>query len=131
MNRTMMNRLCNAPITFAVLLLLISGLSCKKDIPPPAPLPADQFAATFDKAFAGAKAETKDLTTQVVTAVQAQDYPKAFEQLQSLTAVPGLNKAQRSVVARALLTVNELLAAAQSQGDQKAAQTIQNYQRNR
>ena len=91
----------------------------------------DQFAATFNKAFAGAKAETKDLATEVVTAVQAQDYPKAFAQLQYLTAAPGLNKEQRSVMARGLLTVNELLAKAQSQGDQKAAQTIQTYQRNR
>ena len=126
-----MKTLCATRITLAVLLLLTSGLGCKKDIPPPAPLPADQFAATFDKAFAKAKAETKDLATQVVTAVQAQDYPKAFAQLQYLAAAPGLNKEQRSVMARALQTVNDLLAAAQSQGDQKAAKTIQNYQRNR
>jgi hypothetical protein len=37
----------------------------------------------------------------------------------------------QSVLARALLSVNDLLAAAQSQGDQKAAQTIQTYRRNR
>jgi hypothetical protein len=91
----------------------------------------DQFAVTFNKAFAGAKAETKDLAAQVVTAVQAQDYSKAFAQLQSLTSAPGLTKGQQSVLARALLTVNELLAAAQSQGDQKATQTLQIYQKNK
>jgi len=110
---------------------LIAGLGCKKDVPPPTVLPVDQFAATFNKAFAGAKAEAKDLAAQIVTAVQAQEYSKAFTQLQSLTSVPGLTKDQQSVLARALLTVNDLLAAAQSQGDQKAAQTIQTYQRNR
>ena len=131
MNFTSMKRLCTSPITFTVLLLLICGLGCSKDLPPPAALPADQFAAVFDKAFATAKAETKGLATEVVTAVQAQDYPKAFSQLQYLAAASGLNKEQRNVVASGLLTVNELLAKAQSQGDQKAAQTIQNYQRNR
>ena len=126
-----MKSLCATNITIAFLLLLISGWGCKKEVPPPTVLPVDQFAATFDKAFAGAKAETKDLATQIVAAVQAQDYSKAFAQLQSLTSVPGLTKDQRNVLARALLTVNDLLAAAQSQGDQKAAQTIQTYQRNR
>jgi hypothetical protein len=127
----MMKPLRATNITLALLLLLTSGLGCRKDVRPPSPLPADQFAATFNKAFAGAKAEAKDLAAQIVTAVQAQDYPKAFAQLQSLTSAPGLTKGQQSVLARALLTVNDLLAAAQSQGDQKAAQTIQTYQRNR
>jgi hypothetical protein len=127
----MMKPLCVIRITFALFLLLIAGLGCKKDVPPPTVLPVDQFAATFNKAFAGAKAEAKDFAAQIVTAVQAQDYSKAFAQLQSLTSAPGLTKDQQSVLARALLTVNNLLAAAQSQGDQKAAQTIQTYQRNR
>jgi hypothetical protein len=127
----MMKPLCVTRITFALFLLLIAGLGCKKDVAPPTVLPVDQFAATFNKAFAGAKAEAKDLAAQIVTAVQAEDYPKAFTQLQSLISVPGLTKDQQSVLARALLTVNDLLAAAQSQGDQKAAQTIQTYQRNR
>jgi len=127
----MMKPLCVTRVAFAFFLLLIAGLGCKKDIPPPTVLPVDQFAATFNKAFAGAKAEAKDLAAQIVTAVQAQDYSKAFAQLQSLTSVPGLTKEQQSVMARGLLTVNDLLAAAQSQGDQKAAETIQTYQRNR
>jgi hypothetical protein len=126
-----MKPLCATNITIAFLLLLISGWGCKKEVPPPTVLPVDQFAATFKNAFAGAKAEAKDLATQIVAAVEAQEYSKAYAQLQSLTSAPGLTKDQRSVLARALLTVNDLLAAAQSQGDQKAAQTIQIYQRNK
>ena len=120
-----------ASTALALLSLLISGLGCKKDVPPPTPLQADQFAAAFNKAFAGAKAETKDLAAQIVTAVQTQDYSAAFAQLQTLISAPGLNKEQQSVLARALLAVNELLAAAQSQGDQKAVQTLQIYQKNK
>ena len=126
-----MKPLCAANITLAFLLLLISGLGCKKDIPPPTPLPVDQFAATFNKAFTRAKAETKSLATQIVVAVEAKDYSTAFAQMQTLISAPSLTKDQQSVLARALLTVNELLAAAQSQGDQKAVQTFQDYQKNK
>ena len=115
----------------ALLLLVITGLGCRKNTPPPVPLQVNEFASVFNPAFARAKAETKDLAAQIVTAVQAQDYSTAFAQLQILTSAPSLTKDQQSVLARALLAVNELLAAAQSQGDQKAAQTIQTYQRNR
>lgn len=127
----MMTPLCATRITLAFLLLLISGLGCRKDVSPPVPLPVDQFAATFNTAFAGAKAEAKDTAAQMVTAVEAKDYSKAFAQLQSLMSTPGLTKDQQSVLARALLTVNDLLATAQSQGDQKAAETIQIYQKNK
>ena len=126
-----MKPLCAIKITLAFLLLLITGLGCKKDVPPPTPLPVEQFAATFSKAFAGAKAEIKDLAGQIVKAVQAQDYSTAFGQLQTLTSAPSLTQDQQSVLGRALLTVNDLLATAQSQGDQNATQTIREYQRNK
>jgi hypothetical protein len=126
-----MKPLCTANITLAFLLLLISGLGCKKDIPPPTPLPVDQFAATFNRTFSAAKAETKSLATQIVVAIEAKDYSTAFVELQTLISAPSLTKDQQSVLARALLTVNDLLAAAQSQGDQKAIQTFQDYQKNK
>jgi hypothetical protein len=118
---------------FALVLLLLglAGFGCSKNVPPPVPLPADQFTATFNKAFAGAKAETKELSDQIVTAVEAKDYSKAFTVLQSLFSAPSLTKDQQGVLARASLTLNDLLAAAQSQGDQKAAQTIQIYNKNK
>jgi hypothetical protein len=127
----MMKLLYAARIAFALLLLSIPGLGCRKNTPPPVPLQVNEFATTFNLAFAKANAETKDLTAQIVTAVQAQDYSTAFTQLQILTSAPSLTKDQQNVLARALLAVNELLAAAQSQGDQKAAQTIQIYQKNK
>jgi hypothetical protein len=115
----------------ALLMLLISGLACRKNIPPPVPLPVNEFGSTFTPVFSRAKAETKDLATQIVVAAEAKDYSTAFARLQTLISAPSLTKDQQSVLARALLTVNDLLAAAQSQGDQKAAQTIQHYQKNK
>jgi len=112
-------------------LLLAIGVGCKKDIPPPTALPVEQFAAEFQKTFANAKSEIKDLANQIVTAVQAKDYSKAFGLVQNLTATPGLSKDQQNLIARALMTVNEQLAAAQTQGDQNAAQTVETYRRNK
>ena len=78
-----------------------------------------------------AKPEVKDLATQVVKSIQAQDYPKAFQDIQSLIAVPGLTKEQSSVVGRGTLTINELLQSAQAKGDEKAATTLENYRKNK
>lgn len=111
--------------------LLFVGTGCKKEIPPPTALPVEQFATEFPKAFGTAPSEIKDLANQVVAAVQAKDYSQAFALVQKLTTTPGLNKDQQNLMARALLTVNEQLAAAQSQGDQNAAQTIQTYNRSK
>ena len=94
---------------------------------PPAPLAEAEIPAAFEKAFAKAKPELKELSTQVVTAVQAKDYSKAFNSLQSVAGRPDMNKEQISVITRALITVSGLLQTAQAQGDQKAAQTLQLY----
>jgi hypothetical protein len=59
--------------------------------------------------------------------VQAKDYAKAFQTVQSLTSQPGLTKDQASVASRASLTVSGLLQDAESKGDAKAAQTLKNY----
>ena len=127
----MLKSLNAARTALALLLLVIAGSGCRKNTPPPVPLQVNEFASTFNPAFARAKAETKDLAAQIVAAVQTRDYSTAFAQLQTLTSAPSLTKDQQSVLVRALLAVNELLAAAQSQGDQKAAQTLQIYQKNK
>ena len=118
---------CATKVGLALLMLVVLSLGCTKNIPPPVPLPIGEFAATFDKVFTGAKGEAKDLASQIVAAVEAKDYSKAFVQLQSLFSAPGLTKEQQTILTRASLTLNEVLASAQSQGDQKAAQTIQIY----
>ena len=111
----------------ALLLPLLFGAGCDRSVPPPAPLAVEELPAAFQKAFSKSKPETKELASQFVASVQAKDYPKAFAELQTLTSQPALTKEQVSVTTGALLTVNSLLQAAQSQGDAKAAETIKFY----
>lgn len=114
--------------TATVLVLLAFGLlGCKPKETIPTPLPAEELPAALEKAFATAPAPAKAAASDIVAAVQAKDYGKAQSLLQALAVMPKLSKEQVSITSRAVLTVNELLQAAQAQGDQNAAQTLQNY----
>jgi hypothetical protein len=114
-------------IAVALLFVLTLGVGCNRTTPPPTPLSAEELPAALEKAFSKGRSDSKDLATQVVAAVQAQDYSKAFLVVQTLGNLPGLTKEQQSVVSRATLTVNSLLQAAQSKGDANAAETLKTY----
>jgi hypothetical protein len=106
---------------------IATGLGCSKSTPPPTPLTVGELPAALEKAFSTAQPELKDLAHQVVAAVQGGDYPKAFRTIQTLASKPGLTKEQVNTTARATLTVNSLLQAAESKGDARAAQTLKTY----
>jgi len=84
--------------------------------------------AAIEKAFNKAKPAAKELATQVVAAVQAKDYSKAYMGLQTLSTHPDVTQEQSRIATGAMMTVNDLLQAAVSQGDQKSATTLRNYQ---
>ena len=116
-------------VGFPLLFTLLFALGCgNHEVAAPAPLAVEQLPAAIEKAFAKAKPAAKELATQVITSVQAQDYSKAFLDLQTLAANPDLTKEQSSVASSAMMTVNELLKTAVSKGDEKSAATIRNYQ---
>ena len=120
-----MNNLNIFRVLSVLLLALLSSVGCDKSSTPPPSLTAAELPAALEKAFAKAKPEAKELANQVSTALQAKDYPKAFQAVQSLGALPSLTKQQAGVISSALVTVNALLQEAQAQGDAKAAQAIQ------
>ena len=117
--------------TLAFLFVLALGAGCNRNVPPPTPLTEEELPSVLEKAFSTAKPEAKDLATQVVNSVKAKDYSKAFWGIQALPSVPGLTKEQVKITARATLTINELLQAAQAQGDAKATQTLQQHRINK
>jgi hypothetical protein len=120
-------------LTLSLLFILVLGAGCDKgNTGPPPPLAAEQIPPAFNTAFAKAKPELKALANQVVTALQAQDISKAFQDVQGLAAQSGLSKEQQSVTSRAMLTINGLLqSAAQTKGDVKAAETLKAYRVNK
>jgi len=123
-----MNRIDFPARILALLLMALLAGACDRTVPPPTPLTEQEFSGVVESAFVSAKPpQAKELATAMVAAFKAKDYPKAFESLQALVVVPDLSKEQANVVARASLTINALLQTAQTQGDTKAATTLQNY----
>jgi len=114
-------------IAFALLVPLMFGLGCDRSSSSPTPLAVEELPAAFGRAFSKAKPDAKEVADQIVAAVQAQDFSKAFNGLQSLVGKPDMTKEQVSITTRALLTVNAQLQAAQAKGDAKAAKTLNNY----
>jgi hypothetical protein len=119
-------------LALTVLFAALVGVSCNRSASaPPAPLPLEQIPAALQKAFTKAKPENKALVDQLVATVQAQDYSKAFFQMQNLAAQPGLNKEQQSVTSSGVLTLNTLLQSAQTKGDVQATETLKTYRVNK
>jgi hypothetical protein len=121
------------PIALVVLLLTfltsMVGVGCRKEAGPPAPLVAEQIPAEFAQGFKDAKPEVKELADKVVKALEAKDYPAAHQAVQDLTMSPAASKAQQLLATRAFLTITTLLqTAAQTQGDEKAAEALKIYQ---
>ena len=75
-------------LSFLLLVALVPG--CDKSTVPPEPIPVDQLAGALEKAFAKTKSEVKELTAQIVTALNAKDYGKASSDLQKLSSMAGL-----------------------------------------
>jgi hypothetical protein len=108
------------------LLLLLLTCSCSKPEAPPPPLTLEELPSALEKAFKPKPEATEGLTT-LLAALREKDYSKALMTLQTVSALPGLNKEQARVAGAGLITINNALQEAQSQGDQNAAQTLRSY----
>ena len=107
-------------------LLLVTALAggCGETVKPPTPISLEQIPAELGKAFASASAETKELSDLSVAAVQSKDFSKASMTLSALAQRPDLTKIQSRIVAGAAMTVNAALLEAESKGDPKAVETL-------
>lgn len=107
----------------ALLVVCFAAIGCREKGPPP-PLAAENIPAEFEKGFRKAKPSVKELATQVVTALQAKDYPAAHAAAHQLCAAPEATDAEKRLAVGAMLTITTLLQEAQAQGDQKAAEVL-------
>ncbi|MDW8309628.1 MAG: hypothetical protein RMK20_09665 [Verrucomicrobiales bacterium] len=114
-------------LTSILLLALACGVGCNRSAAPPAPLRVEELPGALETAFARAQPDVKALANQIVVAVQARNYPKAFASLQTLSRSPGLTDEQLTILARATLTINALLQDARAEGDPQAARTLNTY----
>lgn len=113
-----------------LIALLALGIlnACHRADAPLAVLPPEQIATEFGKTFSNAKQNVKDASDRVLKALADKDYPAAFQAVQELCSVGDATKAQQTLAARALVTIQGLLQSAQAQGDEKAAAAVKLYQ---
>jgi len=126
-----MNPLRSRTSVLLAISLAVFAAACHRSGDPPPPMAIEELPGAFQKAFSKAGADTKESANEVVVAVQAKDYAKAYAVLQNLLAQSSLTPEQRSATARGLLAVNSALQSAQAQGDATAAETLKQIRRNR
>ena len=123
------------PIKTSLLLLFVGlGLfsaACHRSSEPPPPLAIEELPGVFEKAFSKGKADPQAAASEIVAAVQAKDYAKAYAGLQALLGQASLTAEQRRATARGLLAVSRALQAAQAGGDAAAAETLRQIRQNR
>jgi len=106
-------------------------IGCSHSSPPPEKISVGELPAAMQTAFAKAQPGPKALADQVVASVQGQDYTKAFQAVQALSARTDLTKDQVAILSRVTITVNSLLQEAQTKGDVQATKTLENYRRDK
>lgn len=86
-----------------------------------------QIPVELTKGFKDSGEDIRNLAARVVSAVQTNDYPTAYELVQSLCAAPGLNDKQHLLASRSMLALTGELRNAEAQGDQRAAAVLVGY----
>jgi len=127
MNR--LSKILKYPFQALLAASLVAG--CKPNNAAPTPLAAEQIPTEMNKAFAGAKPETKAGVGKMLAALESKDYPVAYQFGQYLSAAPDITKRQLLVTARAMLEINSLLQQASAQGDPRASGFIVYQKHNR
>lgn len=113
------------------MLVLLAAMACNRAVGPPPPLPAAQIPVEMRQAFAQAGSDVKELIEEIERALNSKDYTAAYQRMQLISNLPEATKEQRLVSARAVLTLTQLLQAAQAQGDQGAGDALRQQQRTR
>jgi hypothetical protein len=81
----------------------------------------------IQSAFKEAKPEIKAAADQIAAAIQNQEAPKAFLQLQQLSSRSDLTADQSAAAARASASVRAQLQVAAARGDKAAAELLEEY----
>lgn len=110
---------------------MVLGSGCNRAETAPPVVSLDQLPTLLEESFAKAESQTQTLARQTTANVRQREYSKAYIDLQTLSGRSGLTREQSRAVASALLTMNNTLQAAQSQGDVAAAQTLQQRRRDK
>lgn len=122
----MLKRVC---YTLGVLVVAASFLTgCGGDSKPPEAVSAEAAPGAVKEAFQDATPEAQANAESAIAAMESQDTPRAFIELQSMMARPDLTPEQREIAAGSLRTVAEQLRAAAEAGNAAAQEMLKTHQ---
>ncbi|MBL9126232.1 MAG: hypothetical protein JNL97_01235 [Verrucomicrobiales bacterium] len=121
-----------APIRLAALGLCVSVLvsGCGKESLPPQVSTA-QVVAGAPEMFKGAPADVQKLAAEAAEAIGKQDYPTAWDRLQTLNATPNLTDAQKEFVASSVAAVGAEMNKAEETGNEAAQEALRIHRANK
>jgi hypothetical protein len=98
---------------------------CGRQGEAPKEVPLAQVPQTIESAFQKAGPEARKQSGEVLEALKGKDLPKALLGLQALSARSDTTALQREIAAHCMVTVNQEVQAAATNGDNQAAEVIQ------
>ncbi|MGE3309658.1 MAG: hypothetical protein AB7O66_06785 [Limisphaerales bacterium] len=119
-------------LLIALPLAFVLGLAagCSKDQSAPE-ISTTEIVAGAPEAFRGAAADLQSLAAEVVDAIGKQDYPTAWERLQTLNAAPNLTDPQKEFVAASIATVGAEMNKAEESGNEAAQEALRIHRANK
>jgi hypothetical protein len=123
-----LHKLPTVPLVSLGLTVWVVGAGCgHNQTAPPKSLVSEQVAPTIETAFKKARPEIREAANNAVAAIQNQDEPRAFIQLQALSIRPDLTPEQRTATARSMMTVLGRLQMAAANGNKVAEEMLKQY----
>lgn len=118
------------PLALLAGLTLAFASGCSKDQPAPE-ISTAQIVAGAPEAFKGAPATVQTMAAEIVDAIGKQDYPAAWERLQTLNGTPNLSDAQKEFVAASIATVGAEMNKAEESGNEAAQEALKFHRANK
>lgn len=128
------SRLTLRPILVATALaalLALGGTGCGNPDGHVKAVTTKEVEVGVEGIFKTAPAETRQLAIEVADAIRKQDYPTAWEKLQTLGGHTGLTPDQREFVASSTAAVGAEVQKAEAAGNEAAKQALEFHRANK
>ena len=110
------------------LLLTVSANCGKKESPAPEPLDASTFVSTLKAGFEDAADSIDTKLAKAFEHFESEEYIECEAALDDILYTEELSKQERTLLGRALITLNALIGEQARKGDTKAIKKLQQYQ---
>lgn len=124
----MKSRILSCASTLVAALVLASGCS-KESVAPQ--ISTAEVVAGAPEAFKGAPADVQKLAAEAAEAIGSQDYPTAWDRLQTLNGTPNLTDPQKEFVAASIAAVGAEMNKAEETGNEAAQEALRVHRANK